>query len=69
MRFSSILASLWLLAAVSVGAQDAARPKLQIINGSTQTADIFWLESATKRVPNGSVEPGKDTIITTTVGH
>ena len=45
------------------------RPKLQIINGSEQLVEIFWLKSATERVPNGSVAPGKDTIITTTLGH
>jgi len=45
------------------------RPKLQIINGSDQTASIFWLKSATEKIPNGSVEPGKDKIITTTLGH
>eukprot|EP01041_Mallomonas_annulata_P015800 gene15800-33333_t len=34
-----------------------ARPRLQIINGSAQSADIFWLKSDTERVPNGSVAP------------
>ena len=45
------------------------RPKLQIINGSNQKISIFWLKSATERVPNGTVDPGKDIIITTTLGH
>ena len=45
------------------------RPKLQIINGSHETADVFWLKSDTERVPNGSVAPGKDTIIDTSIGH
>jgi hypothetical protein len=45
------------------------RPKLQIINGSSQPIDIFWLKSDTERVPNGSVAPGRDTVITTTLGH
>lgn len=45
------------------------RPKLQIINGSSQPIDIFWLQTDTERVPNGSVAPGKDTVITTTLGH
>ncbi len=45
------------------------RPKLQIINGSSEIADIFWLKSDNERVPNGSVAPGKDTVITTTLGH
>jgi arylsulfatase A len=46
-----------------------ARPQLQIINGSSQPIDIFWLKSDTERVPNGSVAPGKNTVITTTLGH
>jgi hypothetical protein len=45
------------------------RPRLQIINGSTQTIDLYWLKSDTERVPNGSIAPGKDTVITTTLGH
>lgn len=50
-------------------AAELPRPKLQILNGSTQTADVFWLKSDTERVPNGSVAPGRNTIITTTLGH
>ena len=50
-------------------ADDAPRPRLQIINGSEQPIDVFWLKSDTERVPNGSVQPGQDTIITTTIGH
>ena len=50
-------------------APNLARPKLQIINGSSQAIEIFWLKSDTERVPNGSVAPGKNTIIATTLGH
>jgi hypothetical protein len=45
------------------------RPKLQIINGSTQVVDVFWINDQGERVPNGSVPPGKDTIISTSLGH
>jgi hypothetical protein len=45
------------------------RPKLQVINGSKQAIDLFWLKSDTERVANGSVAAGKDTIFTTTPGH
>jgi hypothetical protein len=45
------------------------RPRLQIINGSSQPIDIFWLKSGTERVSNGSIIPGRDAIITTTLGH
>lgn len=46
-----------------------ARPRLQIINGSDQVIEIYWLKSDTERVPNGTVDPGEDTIFTTTLGH
>ncbi|MFN0125235.1 MAG: hypothetical protein ACKV19_00945 [Verrucomicrobiales bacterium] len=53
----------------TVLAADPPRPQLQIINGSRQPADIFWLKSDTERVPQGSVPPGEHTQITTTLGH
>jgi len=78
-RFA-ILAPLVALAAIAAlflsspatGAKDEApapRPRLQIINGSNQPIDIFWIKSDTERVKNASVEPGKDTIFTTSLGH
>ena len=45
------------------------RPKLQIINGSTQAVEVFWINDKGERVPNGSVPPGKDTIVNTSLGH
>jgi len=45
------------------------RPVLQIINGSRQTAEVFWLEPGGGRVSNGRVEPGEQTFITTTISH
>jgi hypothetical protein len=52
-------------------AQDSprVRPQLQIINGSAQPVDVFWIKSETERVPNGSIAPGKDSVIGTTIGH
>lgn len=59
-----------LLAALLVAQASAnERPRLQILNGSSQPVDLFWLKSDTERVPNGSVAPGKDTIFTTSPGH
>lgn len=46
-----------------------ARPQLQIINGSSQTVDVFWLKSDDEQVSNGSIAPGKNKIISTTLGH
>jgi hypothetical protein len=45
------------------------RPQFQILNGSNQPVDIFWLKSGTERVANGSIEPGKETVITPALGH
>ncbi len=57
----------------TIGAADAApktqRPRLQILNGSDQAVDIYWLKTPTERVHNGSAEPGGDNIITTSIGH
>ena len=44
-------------------------PKLRIINGSPGPLEVFWLKSDTERVPNGTIPPGRDSIITTTIGH
>ena len=48
---------------------ESVQPQLQIINGSSQPVDIFWLKSDTERVANGSIEPGNDNVITSTLGH
>jgi hypothetical protein len=55
----------------SAAPQDSprVRPRLQIINGSAQTLDVFWLKSDAERVPNGSIAPGRDSFISTTIGH
>jgi dipeptidyl-peptidase 4 len=45
------------------------RPRLQIINGTHGPIDVFWLKTPEERVPKGSVEPGKQILITTTLGH
>lgn len=65
-----LLSSLW----VALGGEDTvawepARPTLQILNGSTQPVEVFWLPSDLERVSNGVVAPGADVMITTTLGH
>jgi hypothetical protein len=45
------------------------RPKLQIINGTEHPLNVFWMRGPRDRVPNGTVEPGKYSLITTTLGH
>ncbi|MBL9152355.1 MAG: hypothetical protein JNK37_07720 [Verrucomicrobiales bacterium] len=58
-----------LLSAVPVAFTAPPRPQLQIINGTDRQVEIHWLKSDTERVPNGTVDPHKDTLITTTIGH
>ena len=53
----------------TLDAGDAPRPRLRILNGTSQAMDVFWLRSDADRVPNGSIAPGADTTITTTLGH
>lgn len=65
----AMLAILWLLLPSANALALGNRPRLQIINGSTQPVDVYWLKSDAERVANGSIEPGRDTIITTTLGH
>lgn len=59
-----------LLGSTSVSAgEKEARPRLQLINGSDQAAEVFWLKNGTEKVTNGKIEPGQDSTITTTIGH
>ncbi|MCA1963909.1 MAG: hypothetical protein LDL31_08200 [Prosthecobacter sp.] len=48
---------------------DLDRPKLQIINGTAQDVEVFWINDKGERIPNGTIQPGKYTIIGTTLGH
>lgn len=60
----------WLAILLSTAlAAEAPRPRLRILNGTDGRVAVFWLKSANERVPNGAVDPGKDTILTTTIGH
>jgi len=55
---------LWILTCGLAAAADLPappQPKLQIIKGSNETVDVFWLKSDTERVSNGSLmeyDPG-----------
>jgi hypothetical protein len=50
--------------------QEAARaPRLQIQNGSKEPIEVFWLRSDNERVSQGTIQPAKDKILTTTIGH
>lgn len=66
-----LLPLLLIAAGLAGAAPDSAppRPRLQVFNGSSQPAEIFWLKSGAERVPNGSLAPGANTVITTTIGH
>jgi hypothetical protein len=52
-----------------VADDDAPRPTLQVINGSGQAVDVFWLKSAGERVVQEEIPAGGETWIATTIGH
>ena len=54
---------------VSMPALALDRPKLQFINAAPHAVEVFWLKPDGGRVFNGKIEPGKDSIIGTTLGH
>jgi len=67
-----VLAPFWCLALAIVStpeARSAERPQLQIINGTSEPIEVFWLKSDAERVSNGKVAPGGSRVITTTIGH
>lgn len=49
--------------------EESQSASLQIINGTEKSVEIYWLKSDSERISNGSVEPGKNRSITTTLGH
>lgn len=61
--------SLLILALFAASAFALDRPKLQIINAAPDAIEVFWEMSDGHRVSNGRIEPGKDKIIGTTLGH
>ena len=62
-----VLLSLAPLVPLQVRAEEPAH--LQIFNGSSQTIDLFEMKSATQRIPSGSVAPGTETNLNTTLGQ
>ena len=66
MNYTAIAASLF---AIATFAHAEEKPKLQIINGTKEPVEIFWLKSDAERVPSGTVRAGRDLEITTTLGH
>ncbi|MBN8247143.1 MAG: hypothetical protein J0L84_06835 [Verrucomicrobia bacterium] len=65
-----VAAMLGMLLAIPSRAQDPAPAfRLQVLNGSRETADVFWLKSGTERVPKGSIPPGDGTNLTTLPGQ
>lgn len=57
------------LSLLTMTASALDRPKLQILNAGERSVEVFWIAPDGKRVPNGKIEPGKDSIIGTSLGH
>lgn len=49
--------------------QDHQEARLQIINGTQQRIEVFWVKSQDQRVSNGMIEAGEQTTIQTMLGH
>jgi hypothetical protein len=49
--------------------QEASKARLQLINGTDETVEVYWIKSQQDRVHQGSIEPGKNKVIHTTIGH
>jgi len=60
-----------LITGVNSRAQESLsdRPKLRILNAGPNPVEVFWLAPDGKRSSIGRIEPGKDRIIGTTLGH
>lgn len=55
--------------AAPVVEEPTRRPTLQFYNGWDAAAEVFWLKSPTERVPQATIEPGRQSVVTTTLGH
>ncbi len=66
---TSIRLALAALLLVPVHAGGPRRPELQVLNGSDQALEVLWLREDGERVSNGTLAPGTETRITTTLGH
>ncbi len=64
----SFILILFLISSLA-SASETPSAKLQIINASTETIDVYWLDQDDKEVPQKPIEPNAHTIISTTLGH
>jgi len=64
-----LLVFIVLLKPAALAGASEGRPVLQILNGSDQPLDIWWLQSPGERVANGQLQPGEQSFIQTTLGH
>lgn len=45
------------------------RPRLQILNGSDQPVEVFWLKNDEERVSVATIAPSANDVVDTTIGH
>jgi len=53
----------------TIYAEDSSRPRLQCINGSDRTIEVFWIRDDKQRISNGRISPGGQATIDTQIGH
>jgi hypothetical protein len=57
------------LGAPAIYSEDSSRPRLQCINGSDRTIEVFWIRDDKQRISNGKIAPGGQATIDTQIGH
>lgn len=69
MKQATLIALVLLGGAPLLLAGDTPRPRLQCINGSDRTIEVFWIRQDQQRIPNGRILPGEQATIETEIGH
>lgn len=58
-----------LMLATAAQASAADRPRLRIVNAGSTPIDIHWCKTERERISSGSIAPGRNHVIETTIGH
>ena len=73
MQKTSIVAAIaFALLAILQQPSSAETPRdamLQVINGSPQPVEVLWLRNDAERISNGTIPPGGQSFLSTTLGH
>jgi hypothetical protein len=68
-RGALLVLSAFALLGLPPSASADRRPRLQILNGSDQPVEVFWLENEDERRRVATIEPRRSDTVDTTIGH